>query len=213
MRIARGGGIFVAPSLGLFAALFILWRHKQTPLHLCLALLALLLLLGLLWFFRDPERYPAEEPSDGEAVSPADGIVVEAREGQRGCSLAIYLNLLSLHVVRLPLSGELRVMERKAGGKIPAYRDSAKRNARLDCELHTDRGGVRVSLVAGLLARRIVPYLATGHRGSRGERLGLIRFGSRVEIAFPAGYRLFVSRGDRVRAGSSVVAGPGSDIE
>lgn len=213
MRIARGGGIFVAPSLGLLTALFVVWLYNRTHLNLYLSLLALLLLFASLWFFRDPERHPAEEPSPATAVSPADGAVVEAVEGQGECSLAIYLNILNLHVVRLPLAGELTAMERSEGGRKPAYRDAATRNARLDCVVHTQHGDVRVGLVAGLLARRIVPYLATGYNGGRGERLGLIRFGSRVEVVFPPGYNLYVKVGDRVRAGTSIVAGPGTGSE
>ncbi|MDD3492200.1 MAG: phosphatidylserine decarboxylase [Candidatus Thermoplasmatota archaeon] len=159
-----------------------------------------LLLMGLaaqvffLFFFRDPHRNVGQG-----LVSPADGTVVEV--SQR--SLSIFMNLWNVHVNRVPLAGTIRSMQHLSGEHRPAFGD-VSRNERLTTVIETDQGEVSIAQIAGVFARRIVPYVEAGQRVEKGQRLGIIRFGSRVEVRAPPGIIWTVSRGDRVRAGQSI---------
>jgi phosphatidylserine decarboxylase len=184
-----------------------LWAD-HSPMPVVLLLISLLLLVTFLWFFRDPQRTAAPDLPAAVAVSPADGRVVETGERPDGPFLAIYLNLLNVHVTRLPLASEIEHVSSTGGTYRAAGRGHTGTNARVVTDCLTINGRMCVCQIAGMLARRIVPYLAPGERQLKGARLGLIRFGSRVEVTFPPGYRITVTEGTRVRAGVSVVAEP-----
>lgn len=158
-----------------------------------------LVFLFALVFFRDPER----RPGDG-IVSVADGRVLEADHERR--KVVVFLGLRNVHVNRAPLDGRVSHMEYERGGHAPAYSPRAVDNERLETLLDTALGPVRVLQVAGILARRIVPYVIEGDRVKKGQRIGMIRFGSRVELTLPEGTRLVVGRGEKVRAGETTVA-------
>jgi len=208
VRLARGGGILIACALGFFAAVFLVWWTALMPLPAWLLPAAILCLLSFLLFFRDPERVPPPDLSPGIAVSPADGIVVQTGDEGGGPALAVYLRLSDVHVTRMPLPGEVKQIDFIPGGHRRAASPGSRTNARLVAEFETPWGGMTISQVTGLLARRIVTYLANGGTYRRGERIGLIRFGSRVEVVFPDGYRIIVGPGARVRAGVTPVARP-----
>jgi phosphatidylserine decarboxylase len=158
-----------------------------------------LLFLFFLAFFRDPERVPGRG-----IVSPADGRVLHA-DAERGV-LTVFMNLHNVHVNRAPWDGRVTRMTYTPGGHAPAYRREAAHNERLETVLDTDLGQVRILQVAGVFARRIVPYRREGDRVKKGQRIGMIRFGSRVELTLPRGVRLVAKVGDRVRAGETTVA-------
>jgi phosphatidylserine decarboxylase len=172
--------------------------------------LPLLLAAFFLWFFRDPERAVPQEP--GLIVSPADGKVTEVAriktpEGDR-YRLSIFLSVFDVHVNRSPVEGQLREVRYQKGEFLNAMDPtSAVRNeqnlAVVDCA-----EGYRVSFtqIAGLLARRIVFNRKTGDRLQRGERVGLIKFGSRTDVLIPGDADVLVKVGDRVRGGASVLA-------
>jgi phosphatidylserine decarboxylase len=174
------------------------------------AILPLLLAAFFLWFFRDPERAIAQEP--GVIVSPADGKVTEVvrlrtPEGERQ-RVSIFLSVFDVHVNRSPVAGVLREVRYRKGEYLNAMNpESAVRNeqnlAVVDCD-----EGYRVAFVqiAGLLARRIVFTRRVGDRLRRGERVGLIKFGSRTDVLLPGNAEVLVKVGDRVRGGASVVA-------
>ncbi|HTV83119.1 MAG TPA: phosphatidylserine decarboxylase family protein [Acidobacteriaceae bacterium] len=174
------------------------------------AILPLLLAAFFLWFFRDPEREIPDEP--GLIVSPADGKVTEVArlltpEGKRQ-RVSIFLSVFDVHVNRSPVAGVLREVRYRKGEYLNALNpDSAVRNeqnlAVVDCD-----EGCQISFVqiAGLLARRIVFTKRVGERLRRGERVGLIKFGSRTDILLPGHAEVLVKIGDRVRGGASVVA-------
>jgi phosphatidylserine decarboxylase len=208
VRIAHGGGIFIAGALGLFAAVFLIWWTGIIPLPVWLVLGTSICLFSFLFFFRDPEREPPPGLRAEVAVSPANGKVVEAKNNGNGPLLAVYLRLSDVHVVRMPLSCEVKEIVLKAGSHRRAGSEGASANARLVTECKTPWGDMAVSQVTGLLARRIVPYLTDHMKCERGERIGLIRFGSRVEVVFPRGYRLIAKKGSLVRAGVTPVAEP-----
>jgi len=155
--------------------------------------------LAFLFFFRDPRR----EVGSG-IVSPADGRVILADPATR--RVTIFMRLTDVHVNRAPIAGVVAKQQRRPGGYAIASSPAAARNERLDWEFATPLGVLRLTQFAGIFARRIVPYLRSGDKVKKGERIGLVRFGSRVELVLPPGCRLTVAKGDRLRAGTSTIA-------
>lgn len=162
--------------------------------------LVFILDIFFIWFFRDPER-TAEGPED-VIVSPADGKVVDIR----GNTVCIFMNINNVHVNRAPLGGKIVKMKHKDGGYLPAFFKDSHRNERNLICIESDYGLVKVVQIAGTVTRRIDTYFNVGDRVVRGERIGMIRFGSRVDITPPDGYMLVVKKGDRVKAAVSVIA-------
>ncbi len=174
------------------------------------AVVPLLLAAFFLWFFRDPERQIPTEA--GALVSPADGKVtdvatVESPAGPR-TRVSIFLNVFDVHVNRAPASGVIRNIEyRKGKFRNAMGAASAEHNEQNIVTIGADDGQtVVMKQIAGLLARRIVFNKKVGDRVERGERVGLIKFGSRTDVIFDAGAELRVQVGDRVKGGASIIA-------
>jgi len=210
VRIARGGGVIVALAVAVGAGGLILFLYTAAP-PAWPALLFLLVPLTALFFFRDPEREPDRSIAPGTALAPADGRVLVFDREEGAWTVQIYLTLFDVHVVRLPLAAQVESCRRSGRGYRSARTPAARANHRLSCVCSGSAGVFEVDLVAGLMARRIVPYLAPGESAERGGRLGLIRFGSRVECRLPAGYRPLCQPGDRIRAGRTPLAEPAAD--
>ncbi len=166
---------------------------------------ALLLLAFVLNFFRDPER---ATPAGDAYICPADGKVVRAEVGEGGLRVDIFMNVFDVHVNRAPMSGRITHMQYTPGSFINAAAESASiDNERNRFEMETDDGRhIAFTQIAGLVARRIVSYVAVGDHVEAGQRIGMIRFGSRVDCEIPAGYALRVKPGERVTAGLTVLA-------
>jgi len=197
-------GIYYALALAV-AAILLGWL--ATP---WLAALPLLLAAFFLWFFRDPEREIPATP--GAVVSPADGKVTAVapvqEQGSPRIRISIFLSVFNVHVNRAPASGVITAVEYRRGKYLNAMDPaSAELNEQNICTLTTD-GGARIVFkqIAGLLARRIVFTPRVGDRLTRGERIGLIKFGSRCDVLLPASAKVAVQPGDTVRGGSSVLA-------
>jgi len=157
-----------------------------------------------LWFFRDPER---AIPSGPVAVSPADGKIVLIKRRPEGTQVCIFLNVFDVHVNRAPIAGKVVDVRYKRGKFFVA----SKPEASIENEMNTlvvDGHGtvVEFSQIAGLIARRIVCWVKPGDFVTCGQRIGLIKFGSRVDITFGPEWRIEVSEGQRVAGGSSVLA-------
>ena len=173
------------------------------------ALVAVVLAALALNFFRDPERLI---PSDSAClVSPADGRIQEVVEeefgGRRWQRVSIFMSPLDVHVNRSPLEGAIAAVEYRKGSFHPAMRPEVSlENEQNVVTIRGERTTVVVRQIAGLLARRIVFWKRRGDTVRRGERFGLIKFGSRVDVLLEPGIRILVKPGDRVRAGSSVLA-------
>ena len=203
--IARQGAPYIAVGLAL-VLIFGVWGR---PLFFGLA-------LGLtgfvIAFFRDPER---ESPEDREAIlAPADGrvLLVETpppggTERGSGVKISIFMSVFNCHVNRSPVSGLVRDREYRAGRFFAAHQERASRqNEQNALRLQTEAGQeITVVQIAGLIARRIVCWVEVGDRLPAGHRFGLIQFGSRVDLYLPPGVRVTISRGDRLKAGLSVV--------
>lgn len=164
------------------------------------SVLVFILDILFIWFFRDPER-TAQGPED-VIVSPADGKVVDIRDN----TACIFMNIHNVHVNRAPVSGKIVKMKHKDGGYLPAFFKDSHRNERNLICIESDYGLVRIVQIAGTVTRRIDTYFNVGDRVVRGERIGMIRFGSRVDITPPNGYTLIVNKGDRVKAAISAIA-------
>ena len=163
-----------------------------------------ILALFCLWFFRDPDR---AVPTGPGVVSPADGKVILIKRKPESTRVSIFLNVFDVHVNRSPIAGKIVDVTYKPGKFLVASKDEAS----LDNEMNTltvDGHGtvVQFSQIAGLIARRIVCYKKPGDYVTAGERIGLIKFGSRVDITFGPEWQLEVQEGQRVSAGSSILA-------
>jgi phosphatidylserine decarboxylase len=172
---------------------------------------AILLALGafVLFFFRDPER---TIPSDPDLiVSPADGrvmeVVDEARGEKPGRRISVFLSIFDVHVNRAPVAGRVAGVEYRKGRFYAAMRGRASdENEQNVIRVSTERGEVVFKQIAGWIARRILFWKAEGDPVTRGERVGMIRFGSRVDIWLPDRVEILVRPGQHVAGGSSVLA-------
>ena len=170
------------------------------------------LTLFVAYFFRDPERTIPPDPD--VVVSPADGRVmsvgrVDGEDFMAGTAtrVTIFLNIFNVHVQRAPLGGRVGHYAYHPGRYLPAWREEASSdNERASLGLETDAGPLLVRQIAGLVARRIVTYPREGDTVIRGDRIGLIRFGSRVDLFLPPDWPVTVEAGDAVRGGETVVA-------
>ncbi len=173
------------------------------------ALVPVLLALFFLWFFRDPVRTIPE--GDGLVVSPADGVLtsidrLQTPNGER-VRLSIFLNVFDVHVNRAPVAGRIREVVYRKGKYLNAMNpDSAEQNEQNTVVIESDGYEVVFKQIAGLLARRIVCTKRAGDRVQRGERVGLIKFGSRTDILLPASARVRVNKGARVKGGETILA-------
>jgi phosphatidylserine decarboxylase len=197
-------GIYYALALVAVAILLGIWA---TPL---LALVPLLLAAFFLWFFRDPERVIPS--TSGAVVSPADGKVTGVSSiqinGEPATSVSIFLNVFNVHVNRSPASGVITAVDYRRGKYLNAMNPaSAELNEQNICTLLTDNGDrIVFKQIAGLLARRIVFTRHVGDRVERGQRIGLIKFGSRCDVILPASAKVIVQVGNVVKGGSSTLA-------
>jgi phosphatidylserine decarboxylase len=210
--IAREGYPFIAYSVGLTVLLtFSAWNLSSTVLFIP-AVLAFFLTLFVLYFFRNPERVvPADETT---VVAPADGTVIvvetvpETPLGVASLKISIFMSVFNVHVNRVPFDGKVIDTFHHQGKFFDA------RDGRASCENERNgivleiSGGVRIAFVqiAGLIARRIISYPMIGDLLKRGERYGLIRFGSRVDVYLPTNSVPLVKLGDKTVAGETVLA-------
>ena len=151
-------------------------------------------------FFRDPER--KVEVSDNYMISPADGTVMDIRDRK----ICIFMFFQNVHVNRAPISGKIKEITYKKGGYLPAYRKDSERNERNEFIIHSKYGDVSVIQIAGAIARRIVSYSRVNDVIEQGQRIGMIRFGSRVDVTIPEDFDIIVGKGERVLAGKTVIA-------
>ena len=200
--MVRDGYKFVFPLLfaGIVAAAFG-WRLTAAVLLLICAAVA--------FFFRDPERLPPAEA--GVVVSPADGRVMEitdeALQGRPGRRISIFLSIWDVHVNRSPMAGQFREVEYRTGRFYNAMRSRASvENEQNIIHLQTERGEMVFKQIAGAIARRVVCWKSPGDTVKLGERIGLIRFGSRMDVWLPSDAEILARPGQHVAGGVSVLA-------
>ncbi|MEO3813629.1 phosphatidylserine decarboxylase [Sphaerisporangium sp. B11E5] len=196
MRLARGVSPWLVPAVAASAISVALTRRSR---RWAVAAAPLTALTGaMFWFFRDPDRVPGT----GLVLSPADGVVQSIDPWPDGRTrVAIFMSPLDVHVNRAPLDGTVTSVTHVAGGFKPAFDKDSDRNERVVWHFGTALGDIELVQIAGAVARRIVPYLGVGAKVAQGDRIGLIRFGSRVDIYLPEGIAPAVTVGQRMTAG------------
>ncbi|MDP1892075.1 MAG: phosphatidylserine decarboxylase family protein [Gemmatimonadaceae bacterium] len=213
MRFAREGLPFmwaagvIALSVG--AAAF----RWPRPLLIAAAVVSVLLAVWVAYFFRDPERQGERGPR--VVIAPADGKVVQVMEVDepafmhgRAIRIAIFMNVFSVHVNRYPVSGRITYTHYNPGKFLNAAVDKASlENEQSSVGIESGPHRVLVRQIAGLVARRIVTYSRPGDQADQGERFGIIRFGSRVDVYLPVGSTPRVRVGEHTSAGTTVIAG------
>ncbi|MFH1565277.1 MAG: phosphatidylserine decarboxylase family protein [bacterium] len=202
---------------GYFLILFFLFLTFVATLIASLPIggIFFLLTIFVLFFFRDPER---EIPIEKSAIiSPADGRIIQIREVEAGAwaldvpaiQLSIFMSVFNVHVNRVPFGGKILEKNYNPGKFLPAYREKAsKLNEQTTILIKTPKGFIRVTQIAGLIARRVVCWPNAGDTLLKGQRFGLIKFGSRVDLFLPKAvvYMRRCNIGTKVKAGESVLA-------
>ena len=189
----------------------LLWSFQNQILGLVLSILFAILTGFLIFFFRDPERIVAAD--DTAILSPADGKVIgidpQARfpGHEESCQrLDIFLSVFDVHINRVPVTGQVAQKKAAPGHFYAAFKGkSSELNEHVYMELETKQGKLGVKQIAGFLARRIVNDTIIGKQMQQGQRFGMIKFGSRVELFIPNDVQLVVNKGKRVRAGITVL--------
>lgn len=190
---------------------FLLAVLTETRMSLILASLFAAVTLFLMFFFRDPRRVTPTDP--GLIVSPSDGRVLTIASAGRndflntvGQRVSVFLSPLDVHVIRSPVDGQVQYCRYERGGFKAAYKkESSLENENLELGLVNSQGKVVLRQIAGFLARRIVCQAQEQDRLTRGARLGIIKFGSRVELILPRNVEIKIQKRDRVRAGETVI--------
>jgi phosphatidylserine decarboxylase len=212
VNFAREGLIFIVIAALLATGGYaIALKYRSWPLWL-LAFLLTLIAIWVAYFFRDPER--TGERGERLVVAPADGKVVQIIEVDepaflkgRAIQISIFMNVFNVHVNRYPVSGTVGYVHYNPGKFLNAAADKASlENEQSSVGIETERYRVLVRQIAGLIARRIVTYSKVGDPAKQGERFGLIRFGSRVDVFVPVGSKVLVSTGQITTAGVTLVA-------
>ena len=212
MKFAREGLPFIA--IGAALALVATWwafRRGAWPFWL-LAVVMIIVAVWVAYFFRDPER--SGERGDRVVISPADGKVVLITEVDepafihgRAMRVSIFMNVFSVHVNRYPISGTVKYVQYNPGKFLnAAVEKSSLENEQRSVGIESGPYRILVRQIAGLIARRIVTYSREGERVEQGERMGLIRFGSRVDVFMPTDATIRVKVGELAIAGTTPVA-------
>ena len=211
MRIAADGFYFLVSGLVLLIILIAL-RLRLDPVWLSFPIIAdSIYILFVLFFFRDPDRCTPDNPRG--VISPADGSVIAVDEvipeyfSEFKYRISIFLSMLDVHINRIPIGGRVRRLEYHRGKFLPAFREKASElNEHTIITIESEFGQIGFCQRAGAIARRIIYNIKKGDTVTAGERFGLIRFGSRVDLYLPENMKILVRPKDRVRAGETILA-------
>ncbi|MEP7065260.1 MAG: phosphatidylserine decarboxylase family protein [Gemmatimonadota bacterium] len=212
MKVAREGIVFIVVAwLLVLGALYI--GHSRHSLGWYIVAIPLLVIaVWVVYFFRDPER--TGDRGEHLVVSPADGLVVMVTEVQEPSFIAgmatrisIFMNVFDVHVNRYPVNGVVRYLQYNKGLFLHAAHEKASLdNEQMSVGIESGARKILVRQIAGLIARRIVNYARQGDKAQQGVRMGIIRFGSRVDVFIPADSTVRVKVGERTVAGTTVLA-------
>lgn len=205
MKIANEGLFFILP---LFFLTIVSFLASLWPLAVIFAFLGLC--LG--FFFRDPKRQIPENKS--LILSPADGKIIKIEEDIRhplllssAASVSIFLSLFNVHFVRSPLSGTIREIERSKGKFLPAYKEEAsERNKSLTLEIKGEKTDLVLKLMVGIVARRIKCFVRKDEKIEKGQKIGLIYLGSRIDLFVPNHLQLKIFPNQKTKAGETIIA-------
>lgn len=211
MKIAKGGLSWIGAAIAAFVFFSILAAFTTNSLQRLFIFLSVISgLLGILFlvFFRDPKRNIGKG-----IVAVADGIIrdiAETKDVEIGNAwfISTFMNIYHVHVNRMPVDGIIKKVEYHSGSHLPAFTKESERNERVTLLVETQQGLVKIILIAGTVARRIVPYVKQGDSVKKGEKISLIRLGSRVDVYLPKKMKvnIHVKKKDHVKAGGSMLA-------
>ena len=212
MNFAREGLLFIAIAAVIAAGAFGFAISRRSWGLWLAAFVLLLLALWVAYFFRDPERTGDRGPS--LVVSPADGKLIMITEVDepgfihgRALRLSIFMNVFNVHVNRYPVDGVVKYVHYNQGKFFNAAAEkSSLENEQMSVGIETDRYRILVRQIAGLIARRIVTYSKLNETVKQGDRMGIIRFGSRVDVFIPPGSKVLAKLGDATNAGVTILA-------
>ena len=212
MSFAREGLLYIAIAALIAAGTYAVALNRRSwPLWI-LAFLLTIIALWVAYFFRDPERIGAR--GEQVVIAPADGKVLLIQQvdeptfmGGKANRISIFMNVFNVHVNRYPVSGTVKYLHYNEGKFLNAAAEkSSLENEQMSVGIETARGRVLTRQIAGLIARRIVTYSKMGEHVEQAQRMGLIRFGSRVDVFLPLDAVIKVKIGDAPVAGSTVIA-------
>lgn len=211
MRLAKGCRNYILVLVAnYFVAIFaVLYVLGSGVFSWSIVFILIIMIKGIILFFRDPELPIGEgvvSPANGKVTAIDTNEIGEGEEkGEGTVAIRIFMNVWNIHVNRSPMRGTVRSVTHRPGGHMPAFDKDAETNERVITELDTDIGMVKVVQIAGSVARRIVPYITQGQELETGERIGIIRLGSRVDLHLPAPkVRVLAKVGDIVRPGQTL---------
>ncbi len=209
--MVRDGWVMVIPLAALAAVSLVINYLAPGLIWIVLAAVFAAFALFVGFFFRDPAR--RVPPGEGLVISGGDGRVVAIEEleddpfiGGPATQISVFLSIVNVHVNRIPISGVIRLRQRIEGKFRLAFKDEASGdNAQMVLGIEGDRGRVLIKQIVGFVARRIVCNVNEGDEVRIGDRFGLIRFGSRIDVIVPSGTEIRVRNGDRVRGGETIL--------
>ena len=206
MKTAKGSTSWIITPfiVGLlFLILTILLKDIIGSILFLISTISLLLTIFFLVFFRDPERNTGKD-----IVAAADGKIREITDDKEILKISTFMNIYNVHVNRMPIDGIVKNVEHINGSHTPAFKKESERNERVITAIETNIGTVKIVQIAGTLARRIVPYIKKGDKLKKGDRIGIIRLGSRVDLYLPSKKikKINVTVGDMIRAGEDTLA-------
>ena len=202
--MTKEGAIFPLPFIIAAAILFVKFHQGMNITYLYFSAGLFYLGLIIMLFFRDPDR---KVPSgENLIVAPADGKIISLDAAGENPALSIFLSIFNVHVNRSPVDGVVKSITHQKGKFHAAFRAAAmNENERNEIEIETDKGIVKLCQVAGAVARRTVVYKKPGDRVKAGERIGMIRFGSRIDLFLPKGASIEIKLRQKVLAGETVL--------
>jgi phosphatidylserine decarboxylase len=209
---AEGGGVTIAVATIVWATTVSLWfLYANLITGIGVVLFSALWLL-ILYFFRDPNRDVNDQP--GQVIGPGDGEVVEVVEefehrylNEKVVRVSMFLDVTDVHVQRVPLSGKVLVVDHQPGKFLQAFRPEASEvNEFIAMVIESAYGRILIKQIAGILARRCVNYIQPGNEVTTGQRFGIIRFSSRLDLYLPLDAKLLIKVGDKVYGGLTPIA-------
>jgi phosphatidylserine decarboxylase len=212
LNFAREGYLFIGIAAFAAALAFALALGRRSWALWLLAVVITIIALWVAYFFRDPER--TGERGAGIVVAPADGRLIMMTEVDepafvqgRAIRLSIFMNVFNVHVNRYPVDGMVRYVHYNKGKFINAAAEkSSLENEQMSVGIESGKYRILVRQIAGLIARRIVTYSKVGENVRQGDRMGIIRFGSRVDVFVPTDAHLLAKTGDLTTAGTTILA-------
>lgn len=209
--MTKEGLTFVVPTLGISLILFAVWAYSSEVIIVPFAAVFFLLSLFFVFFFRDPER----KAPDGEnlILSSADGKVILIKPfenlkfvGEKGTLVSVFMSVFDVHVNRAPISGKVKYFEYNPGKFHPAFKDKASsENEQTELGLENAHGRIILKQIAGIIARRIVCKVKPGDLVRAGQRFGMVKFGSRVDLFLPENVEIKVKLNRKVKAGETII--------